>query len=134
VSDDEVTRQLMAEIAVSREDIARAKQYLLKSKHTRSSSAVDDWLNEQKLNVGATVNLDDPNCSSFVSTLARSYSLRMALYMAVWELVATNILLPAGQPQRWEPSLGYKHSHGGGPIHTPDLSKLLRCSFRKLSP
>jgi hypothetical protein len=91
-------------------------------------------LSEQKLNVGATVNLDDPNRSGFVSRLARSYSLRMALYMAVWELVTANELLPAGPPQPWEPSLGYKTSYGSGSIDTPGLSCTFLDGFHRPPP
>jgi hypothetical protein len=134
MSDNDVTKQLMAEIAVTREDIARAKQYVLKSKHSRTSAIVEDWLSEQKFNVGATVNLDDPNRSGFVSLLARSYSLRMALYMAVWELVTANELLPAGPPERWDASVSYKHSRGAGPIDTPGLSCTFLGGFHRPPP
>ncbi len=125
MSPEEASKQIVAAIDVTREDIARAKSWLLKSEAGHTYELVDCWLTEQKLVVPKEVNTDLPNCGDQLFSLARAYSVRLAFYQAVWELVSVAELIPAGPPSSWGASLASRTSHGACAI---PLDKL-RCSF-----
>jgi hypothetical protein len=125
MSPDEAGKQILFALNVAREDVARAKNWLLKCEVGHTHELVDRWLAEQKLVVPKDVNTDLPNCADLLGPIARAYSVRLAFYQAVWELVGVGELIPAGPPASWEASLAYKTSgHGGGiPL------KKVRCSY-----
>jgi hypothetical protein len=125
MSPEEAGKQITAAIAVTREDIARAKAWLAKSEGGRTHELVEEWLTEQKLVVPKEVNTDLPNCGELLVPIARAYSVRLAFYQAVWELVNAGELIAAGLPASWEASLGYRTPHYGGGIPL----KKVRCSF-----
>lgn len=125
MSPDEAGKQIVAALGVTREDVARAKSWLLSSETGHTHELVDRWLTEQKLVVPKDVNTDLPNCGDLLIPIARAYSVRLAFYQAVWELVNAGELIPAGSPTSWEASLGYRTSHGGGGIPL----KQIRCSY-----
>jgi hypothetical protein len=125
MSPDEAGKLILSALNVTREDVARAKSWLLKSEAGHTHELVDRWLTEQKLIVPKDVNTDLPNCADLLAPIARAYSVRLAFYQAVWELVSVGELIPAGPPASWEASLAYKTSHYGGGIPL----KKVRCSF-----
>jgi len=127
----DVSKILKTAIVVRREDIARAKQFVLQETITVTGDLVDKWLKDQQLEVPNMVNYLDDDCPEILERIARAYSLRMALYQSVWELVTSGDIVPVGASQEWEPSLGYSTRHGSGPIpiHNvvyPYLSKFHR--------
>jgi hypothetical protein len=125
MSPDEASKQILSAVEVTREDIARAKSWLLNSEAGQTYELVDRWLTEQKLVVPKDVNTVLPNCGELLLPIARAYSVRLAFYQAVWELVNVGELIPAGTPAFWEASLASKTSHYGCAIPL----KQVRCSF-----
>src|SRR5258708_1582523 len=99
----EATKQLVSAVAVTREDIARAKSYLLKTEGGRTEELADQWLQEQHLSIPRAIDGNAANCTEVLVNTARAFSVRLALYQAVWELVAAGELIPAETTNRWQP-------------------------------
>jgi hypothetical protein len=79
----------------------------------------EQWLREQGISVPRTVDTESDNCQEALAAIGTAYSLCLAFYQAIWELIAAGELFPAASPAHWKPSLEYKTSHGGGGIpHT----------------
>jgi hypothetical protein len=125
MSPEEAGKQITAALAVTREDIARAKSWLMSSEGGRTHELVEEWLAEQKVIVPKEVNTDQPNCGELLVPIARAYSIRLAFYQALWELVSACELVPSGTPSAWEASLASRTSHHGCGIPL----KTVRCSF-----
>jgi hypothetical protein len=125
MSPHEASKQILSALAVTREDIARAKAWLLKSQAGRTHELVESWLSEQQLVVSREVDTDLPNCGELLGPIARAYSVRLAFYQAVAELVSEGELIPAGPPTSWEASLTARTSRYGGGIPL----NAVRCSF-----
>jgi hypothetical protein len=125
MSPEDAGTQITAALAVTREDIARAKAWLAASAGGRTEELIETWLSEQRFAVPKEVNTDLPNCGELLLPIARAYSVRLAFYQAVWELVSAGALIPAGTPSSWEASLASRTSHGGCGIPL----KSIRCSF-----
>lgn len=125
MSPEEAGKRITTAIAVTREDIARAKAWLAKSEGNCTHELVEEWLTEQKLLLPNEINTDLPNCGELLVSIARAYSVRLAFYQAVWELVSAGDLIASGTPSSWEASLASKTSHYGCGIPL----KKVRCSF-----
>lgn len=107
MSPDEAGRQLASQIAVLREDIARAKSYILQAGHSNTNAMAQNWLAEQHLDERNEIDTDAPDCPDVLAAAARAFSVRMALYTAVWELAAAGQLFPSHPPAEWRPTLGH---------------------------
>jgi len=125
MSPEEASRQIIDAMNVTREDIARAKSWLLKTDGGQTPQLVERWLTDQKLIVPREVDLALPNGDEVLLLIARAYSVRLAFYQAVWELVNVGELIPATPPQRWEAVLDCRHLGQGGGL---SLRKI-QCSF-----
>lgn len=118
----EAGKQLEDQVAITREDVARAKNYLLQRDHSNTTTLADEWLSEQRLDVPKEINIDAADCAEKLTAIARSYSVRLALYQAVWELVATGELIPSHPAVQWRPGLSYRTSHMAGGIPLPNVA------------
>lgn len=125
MSPEEAGKQIVSALAVTREDIARAKTWLARSEGGGTHELVEKWLNEQNLVVPKEIDTDLPNCGELLLPVARAYSVRLAFYQAVWELVSAGELIPSGPPSSWDASLASRTSRYGGAIPL----KGVRCSF-----
>ena len=125
MSPDDAGKLITAGVTVTREDIARAKTWLAKSAGGRTHELAEEWLTEQKLVVPREVDTDLPDCEELLAPIARAYSVRLAFYQAVWELVSAGELIPSGAPGDWEASLASRTARGGSGIPL----KKVRCSF-----
>lgn len=115
--------QLIASlVAVTREDIARAKSYVLQQNVCKTNTLVHQWLTEQKAESRDVINTGAPDSPDVLAAVARAFSLRIALYMAVWELVTAGQLLPCHSVSEWKPDFTYKNSHGSGGLPIPRVS------------
>lgn len=117
MSPDEASKRVCESIAVTREDIARAKAWVLRSECGRIDHLVDQWLAEQKAEVplNAKVDLMAADPGDEIANYARAFSIRLAFYQAVWELVSAAELFPAESYNAWSASLGFKSGgHSGG--------------------
>ena len=109
MNDQDATKKLMSAVAVTREDIARAKTYVLASGAGKTDELADRWLQEQDLGIPRSIDGDAPNLTG----VARAISVRLALYQAIWELVAASELIPADSTARWQPVMDYKFQRYG---------------------
>jgi len=124
---DEAARHLHERLGVKREDIARAKSWLVESGGGATHQLVEDWLTLQQalVQVNAEVDLTVADCSDQVTKFARAFSLRLAFYQAQWELIAVGELFPCGSSDRWEAFLGYRQHGQSGSLSTKGID----CSF-----
>jgi hypothetical protein len=110
----EASDRLVAAVLVTREDIARAKAYVLQAKESGTDALAELWLQEQGEKIPKEIDIDSSAAPEVLRLIARTCSLRLAMYQAVGELVAAGELIPAGQPETWQPHLTWRTQHGGG--------------------
>jgi hypothetical protein len=127
MSTDEAEKLLLAAVAVTREDIARAKAWLLNSGGGRTDHLVEDWLAEQKATLprNATIDLMAPDPSDQIAGYARAFSVRLAFYQAQWELISAGEMFPAEGAGSWTASLGFRSGGHSGGLRLNNLG----CSF-----
>lgn len=120
----DATKTLADAVVVTREDIARAKTYVLVNRGGRTDELAERWLQEQGLGIPRSIDGDSPNLTETLGSTARSISLRLALYQAVCELVAAAELIPSGSIDRWPVSITFKTQRGSTGLR-PEIA----CSF-----
>lgn len=109
MSPEEAPKFIRSNLTVLREDIARAKSYLIKHPHGRAENLAASWLKEQGIEQPGQINTDH---DEQIQNIIRAYSLRKAFYQAVFELVASGDIILTEATTKFEPSLGF--SQGGG--------------------
>lgn len=117
MSPDEASEKIVALVTVTREDIARAKAFALQSEESGTDKLAEQWLNAHNSGAPPEIQLESGEASDVLTLIARSYSLRMALYQAVWELINAGELFPAGTISEWQPNVTWRTSRGGGGLH-----------------
>jgi hypothetical protein len=85
---EQAAADISSKLAMTREDIARAKNWIAQAKGHRPDQMADSWLKEQSVEVPRKVDTDAGDCSEILTNVARAYSLYLAFYQAVWELVS----------------------------------------------
>jgi hypothetical protein len=122
VSPDDAGKYVIARVAVTRGDIARAKSWLSRTTGSTVSGMADQWLRDQNIADIRQVNTDSDDCRDTLVNGARMYSIRLAFYQAVWELIAAGVVVPTDPPSRWQPYLEYRTPHGAGGIPVSSIS------------
>lgn len=113
---DEAVRLLRETVKVTREDIARAKAWLVQTNGGDTRQLIEKWLTPQQALVSGNtiVDLNADNSAEQVTKCAHAFSLRLAFYQAQWELIASGDLFPVSF-DTWQPSLGYRDGgYSGG--------------------
>lgn len=108
-----VLKYLQQNTSVKREDVARAKQYVMTQTAGGTLGLADRWLAEQNSSAPEVLFLRAEHFQQSLEGLARSISLRKALFQAVWELISSGDLVPVGECKTWTPQVGYD-TRGGG--------------------
>ena len=80
---EEATEKIMAAVRVTREDVTRAKAFTLQSTESDVAVLADQWLQAQNYTAPKDIYLESVEVVEAIDLIARSYSLRMALYQAV---------------------------------------------------
>jgi hypothetical protein len=114
---DEASRLLRETVQVTREDIARAKAWLVQTKGGDTRQLVEEWLTPQQAVVpmNASVDLNADDSAEQIAKYAHAFSLRLAFYQAQWELIAAGELFHRGSFDGWEASLHYRlHGYSAG--------------------
>ncbi len=132
MSDDEAAKRIGAAIAVTREDVVRAKRWISKSENWSVAIGnrvqTDDlalrWLSQQKLSEPKVIRTNQAGDDELLSA-ARAYSARLAFYQAVLELVNATELVAAAIPGEWQPVADTDSGHHKGGIRLTQL----RCFF-----
>jgi hypothetical protein len=118
---EEASKQLISAVIVTREDIARAKQLIVTASETDTDGLAEEWLTGQVGDVPKQIDLHAATIDDNVGLLARAYSLRLAYYQAVWELVPACELLPSGT-ESWRPSVDAHDPSGTGGLQLDSIS------------
>lgn len=110
---DQAEKFVVESASVTREDISRAKLWLLEHGEGQLDEKLEEWLGAQnaRLPHRATVYLEAESCEDQLKSFARTFSLGRAFCQAAWELVINGEMLPTGGPAMWEPYLNWKTSH-----------------------
>ena len=125
MSTDQASNIVISAVSVTREDIARAKSWIMESSGVNARGMCDDWLRHQGFAAIGKINTDAEDATDILKAAARQFSVRLAFYQATWELVSAGVFFPPQSIDRWEPNLDYQTSHYGGGI---DVKKL-GCTF-----
>lgn len=112
---------ITSKVSVTREDVARAKSWIVRVNGSNVNGLADDWLRQQGIEEIRRINADGQDCEEILFAIARNYSIRLAFYHAVWELITAGILVTSDPSGRWEPSLEYQTSHYAGGVQMPSL-------------
>jgi hypothetical protein len=140
---DEASSRLESTLLITREDIMRAKNYILQSTESYTQSITDElamqWLQSNGLSIPQEIDIESSDAPDTLDRIARAYSLRLALYQAVAELVTAGELIPADSPEIWRASLGWKTRRGGAglnlkKINCPFPSKICRAPLAAQQP
>ena len=126
---DEAARELRKAIDVTREDIARAKEWLVQGEGGNTSHLIEKWLSLQNVveTSGAKVDLNAGDSAEQISNYARAFSLRLAFHQAQWELIAAGELYPRDSFDNWSAALGYCDRGNSGGLTIEDIN----CPFPK---
>jgi len=122
---EDASALLASDVLVTREDIARAKVYVLQAEESDVDALAVPWLEKQVGRPPNLVDLDSPTARDDLKLAAKGYSLRLALYQAVWELVAAGELIPAGPPETWEATLTGRTQRGSNGLRLDGI----KCAY-----
>jgi len=122
---EEATENILAAVRVTREDITRAKAFILQSTESDVAALADQWLQAQNYTAPKDIYLESVDVVETIDLIARSFSLRMALYQAVWELSNAGEVLVAGSPSLWKGSATWSTPRGGGGLGLDQIN----CSY-----
>ncbi len=122
---ENAAEQIKNEVSINREDIARAKDWLIGFQGTNVSGMVSEWLREQAFVEVTEVNAQAQNCSEQLSSIARAFSVRLAFYHGLWELVANGDFVSTESTGIWEPSLCLRTPQGASGVPL----KAIQCPF-----
>ena len=95
-------------VSVRREDIALAKQFILKDGYFGTDGILSRWFTPLKFQTPDWIVAPSPELQDTICSIARGYSLRLALYQAIWELIASGEVAPLAVAKVWVPEIGYQ--------------------------
>ena len=126
---NEASRLLEETVKVTREDIARAKAWLVQAKRRTTQQLVEEWLTLQQavLPLNANVDLNADDITEQIAKNARAFSIRLAFHQAQWELIASGELFPCDSFDYWHASLGHHEQRYSGGLDIKGIG----CSFPK---
>ncbi len=110
----EAADRIVKAVCVTREVISRAKGFVLETAESETDTLAQLWLKAQDALASRELHLDSAAVDDEIALFAKSCSLRMALYQAVWELVTSAELLLAGETLMWTAQATGRTSHGAG--------------------
>lgn len=108
---EEASSKLASALSVTREDVARAKDFILAADERSADALAEEWVRVQVGSIPKDVDVHSASADDTLDLLAKAYSLRLAFYQAVWELVAACELLPSGTDS-WQPSVTARDPSG----------------------
>ncbi len=113
MSPNEASDTIVSRIIVTRDNIARAKVFILAAKESRTDALAEQWLQAEVGAIPKEVETHSAAADDTLSLLARAYSLRLAFYQAIWELVCACEFFPSST-NNWQPSVTWRNPHGTG--------------------
>lgn len=132
MSPDDAGRFIEERLLITREDISRAKAWIVALESGDSDQMATQWLKKQNLEVPRDVDTDSAQVADQLINVARAYSLRLAFYQAVFELSSSGDLAIVGVGQ-WSPSLCYSTRRGAGGIGFQKKTYVAPSRFERLA-
>ena len=111
---------ILEAVVISRADMAAAKTHLVEESEQRTQVLVESWAKANGGDYSSKVMMRGEHVLDDLKQVARGLSLRLAGYYAVWELIASGHLMPAGQIEKEEPRVDWttvtpgSGGHSGG--------------------
>jgi hypothetical protein len=115
ISDEEAARLFHDSAQVHREDIARAKAFVLAQAHRESgtNALASEWVDAQVGRLSQEVRVDSDDAPEKFRLHGQSFGLRLSFLQGVWELISAGQLLPAGETLECRPPGISLHSPHG---------------------
>lgn len=104
MSPDEIVKQIRSKLVVLREDVARAKSYIINIESGLARDHATNWITQQGIEEFCRINTAD---EVMVEQLIRAYSLRKAFYQALFELVISGDMILTEPTKNFEPALEF---------------------------
>lgn len=126
MKDKDIIERIKAATVVRREDIARAKDYVLKSPATVVLQIVNQWARENVAEPPDEINRHAANLEEELSTVGQTIGHQLSMIRAVCELVVSGDLVHAGSSVEWKPRLPSMRDGGYvGKIDSPAADSFL---------
>lgn len=110
MDEKQACRRIEAAIVPTREDVARAKQWLARNPDGDVASLADRWLSEHGHAAPSSLDLAAADCEERLDQVARVFGVRVAFFQAVWELVAACELIATEPATEWRPGLAFSNN------------------------
>lgn len=101
---------VLEKITVNRADIAAAKAFLITAineTENRTTSLVERWVASTSVDYPDPVHIKNANTEEDLKKVARGLSLKLAGFYAIWEMIHSGYLTPAGSISADEFTVGY---------------------------
>lgn len=99
---------VLESMSVSRADIASAKAFLTdRGGQEITANLIAEWLRSNGIGYPDPVLLRKEDVKEQLRSVARAFSLRIAGYIAVWDLISAGYVYPAGQTEMDTPHVGW---------------------------
>src|SRR5579863_3914910 len=93
---DNAARFIETEVRIERPDVVAAKGFVLKEKTGETLGLGKVWAQQAVGDLPSVLPLYEEDPSALLRRYAKFFSAELAVYQAVWELVAAGLLFPAG--------------------------------------
>lgn len=104
---DDAEKAILDCVAVSRADIAAAKAFFIKDAERDTARLIAKWITANGVEYPEPVPVRGESIDDDLRKVARALSLKLAASYAVWELIGTGCLTPAGEMHEETPHVGY---------------------------
>lgn len=121
---DDAGKYIDEHILVTREDIARAKAYIVTLPNGNADPICTKWLKDQGLEEPRAINTESADVEEILSAVARAYSLRKAFCQALFELSGCGEVIFTRELSEWRPNLSYNTPRGAGGIEIKTSSPI----------
>jgi hypothetical protein len=108
VNDTDTQTLIVKEIRVERAQVAAAKEFVLRRNEGNTLEVAQDWAREVAGKPRSPLPLNESDTADIARQYARHFSAQLAVFHAVWELIASTVLMPAGSSSRSEFSITWR--------------------------
>ena len=97
--------------------------FILAASEPKTPTLAEQWVRDAIGSIPTEVELHSATADDTLSILARAFSLRLAFYQAIWELVCACELFP-GSIESWRASVTWRTSHAAGGLQLDTVNSL----------
>ena len=132
MSSREVGQFISERVKPEREDIARAKAWVMRQEGGNPMGHGPAWLKEHGLEEPKEIRADSPDVEVEMARAVRAYSLLQAYYVAVFELACASELVVVDPSSRWTPPLEYRTQHERSGVQFHNFTLLRPGKYERL--